>query len=150
MKKLFAMTLMISVVLLASTAFADRGYGRSGSNGYASQGTRIERHLDRQGDQIQHRFEQKANWADRRGMHYKADRMRVQGERINRHLDRKGEWIHARLDQRYDQDHHMHYRTHRHEYHGQPVVYRNAYPYDSYFGLIINQPGLFFSWGLHR
>ena len=145
MKNLLIILMALSLALVATTAMADRGYGGHGY--YASQGERIDRHLDRQGDRIQHRFEHKADRAEDRGKYAKADRMRAKGERINRHLDRKGDRIHARLDRRHDHKHykgHRHDRDHRHDYPRPRVGYA---PYDTYFGLVINQPGLWLGWG---
>jgi hypothetical protein len=152
MKNFISILLTMSLVLITTTAFAG-GYGQGHYDGYYSKGERIERHLDRKGDRLQHRFEHKAERADARGKHYKADRMRYKGERINRHLDRKGDRIHARHDRRHDYKHNRHWKCdskHRHHDrhdHRHRVVYRNYGPYDTYFGVVINQPGLRFGWG---
>ena len=150
MKHLISIALTVSLVLISTTAFADRGNARGDRDGYYSRGERIERHLDRKGDRIQHRFEHKADRADARGKYFKADRMRYKGERINRHLDRKGQRLHARHDRHKG---HKHYRKHKHYYKGHRyyyprphVVYRDHAPYDSYFGVVINQPGLWLGW----
>ena len=152
MKKLLIISLALIFPLVASTAFADRGHGGNGY--YASKGDRIERHLDRKGDRIERHFYHKADRADSRGKHYKADRLRAKGDRIDRHLDHKGYRIHDRFDRRHDHKHNKyyrgkHHRDHRHYYYyPRPrVVYRDYRPHDTYFGLVINQPGLWLGWG---
>jgi hypothetical protein len=153
MKNLLTISLTILMLLIATSAMAERGYNRGDHGHYSSKGDRIDRHLDRKGDRIQHRFEHKADRANARGRHYKADRMRYKGERINRHLDRKGDRIHDRHDRRHAYKHNRHWKCdskHRHHDrhdHRHRVVYRNYNPYDTYFGVVINQPGLRLGWG---
>lgn len=134
MKKLLIIALTLSMTLFAATAFAERGHGGNGY--YASKGDRIE-----------HRFEHKADRAERHGNYAKADRLRHQGEHINRHLDRKWDRIrayHDRNDHRY-----CNVRDHRHYYPPPRVVYRDYHPHDTYFSLVINQPGLWLGWGFY-
>ena len=140
MKYLQLIILLVLTIFLATPAIA--GQGRHGDSYYAysSYGDRVDRHLDRKGDQIQHRFEHKAMRAESKGKYHKADRMRAKGERINRHLDRKGNRIHAAYDRRHSPQYRHHYKAPR-------VIYRSPILYDSYFGVVINQPGLTIGWG---
>jgi hypothetical protein len=137
---IFALT-----TLLAAPAIADHGH-RYGNDYYVSYGGKVDRHLDRKGDVIQHRFEHKAIRAEAKGKYHKADRMRVKGERINHHLDRKGDRIHAYYDNRYN--HQRSYSNGHKHYTVKPrVVYRTSVPHNTYFGLVFNQPGLSIGWG---
>ena len=142
MKYLQLIILLVLTIFLATPAIADQGRHGKGYDAYSNYGERVDRHLDRKGDQIQHRFEHKAMRAESKGKYDKADRMRAKGERVNRHLDRRGDRIHAAYDHRYTHQH-RHYNT------APRVIHRSPAPYDTYFGLVINQPGLMIGWGFY-
>lgn len=148
MKYLYFTAILGLTTFLTTPAFADRGHHEYGNKAYFSYAERVERHLDHKGDKIQHRFERKALRAEAKGKHLKADRMRAKGERINRHLDRKGDRLHDYYDRRHR---HRHSETYRHSHYivKPRVVYRNHDLYDTYLGLVFNQPGLSISWGWH-
>jgi len=147
MKATITITLTFLLILFTSSAMADRGYTRSDQRYDASQGARVERHLDNQGDRIERRFQHKAERAADQGKYRKANHFQKKGQQINRHMDRKGERIHARLDRRghYRQDSRRHNRPAPH------VVYpTRGYSYDNSFSLMIHQPGFLFGWGWHQ
>ena len=140
MKNLLTIATMLLLVMYASTALAERG-NRQGAHGkYISKGERVERHLDRKGDRIEHRFLHKAHRAEAKGKYRQADRFRAKGAKINRHLDRMGHRIHARHD-RHDRYRH-HYDRHYRHYGKHRGAHRHYQPYKSRFDVMINQPGL--------
>ena len=140
MKNLLTIATMLMLVFTATTALAERG-NRQGNHGrYVSKGERIDKHLDRKGDRIEHRFEHKAYRAKAKGHYKQAAHFRAKGAKINRHLDRKGDRIHARHD-RHDRYKHRHTKNHRHHV-KKRIVYRDYKPYKNRFGVVISQPGL--------
>jgi hypothetical protein len=147
MQKFITITLALLLTGLATTAMADQADKRRTQEGYASQGRRIEHRLDARGDRIERRFDQKAARETGLGKYRQAYHFEQKGRQINRHLDRKGERIHKRFD------HHRNYRRGDHHRHHAPrVVYPvhgHAYHAD-YVSLVIQQPGLWFGWGLHN
>ncbi|MEJ2471320.1 MAG: hypothetical protein P8Y91_05755 [Desulfuromonadales bacterium] len=140
MKKLLIFGFTLAFIASATLAFAERGHGRN-DRGYTTKGAKIERHLDRKGDRIEHRFQQKARRADVRGHYRKADQFRAKGARINRHLDRKGDRMRAYYDRRHRPV------NHRHRDHRPRVIYRGHHDPSSAFSVMISQPGFLFGWG---
>ena len=146
MKNLLTIATMLMLIFSATTALAERG-NRQGEHGrYVSKGERIDKHLDRKGDRIEHRFEHKAYRAEAKGHYKQAAHFRAKGAQINHHLDRKGDRIHACYD-RHDRNRHHYAHNHRHPY-KQRIAYRDYKPYRSSYGVVISQPGLWFggSW----
>lgn len=147
MRKLIPITLALLLTCLTTTVMADQSSSRRSQEGYSSQGKRIERHLDAKGDRIEKRFDQKAARAAQQGKYRQASQFERKGRQINRHLDRKGERIHDRLNHhgayRQDVRHHSHYQRVGYPVYGH--VHR-----DDYARLVIQQPGLWFSWGMHN
>ena len=147
MQKLIPITLALFFTCLTTTAMADQGSNRRSQEGYASQGKRIEQHLDAKGDRIEQRFDQKAVRAAEQSKYRQASHLELKGRQINRHLDRKGERIHDRFDHRGD---------YRHGFHHHPRYPRVVYPvygyvhHNDYARLLIQQPGLWFSWGMYN
>ena len=147
MKKIIPTTLAILLLLSANNAMADRGSERSNRDGYASQGKRVEQHLNTRGDRIDRHFDRKAGHAYARGNDRQARHFENKGKQINRHLDRKGKQIHRRFEHRGD------YRRDNHRYRSYPRV---AYPMKNYrhpnnhVSVLIQQPGLLFGWNIHR
>jgi hypothetical protein len=147
MRKLIPITLALLLTCLTTTVMADQSSSRRSHEGYSSQGKRIERHLDAKGDRIERRFDQKAVRAAQQGKYRQAYHFERKGRQINRHLDRKGASFHDRIDHRgaYHQDGRHHPRYPRVIY----PVYGHV-RHDDYARLVIQQPGLWFSWGRHN
>jgi hypothetical protein len=147
MQKIISITVALLLTCLATTAMADQGDKRRTQDSYASQGKRIEHRLDAKGDRIEQRFDRKAVRAAEQGKYRQANHFEQKGRQINRHLDRKGEKAHQRFEHRGDYrrgDHHHHpaprvvYPVHGHGYHA------------DFVSLVIQQPGLWFGWGMHN
>lgn len=148
MKKIIPTTLAILLLLSANSAMADRGSERGNRDGYASQGKRVEQHLNTRGDRIERHFDRKAVRALEKGKYRQASHFQKKGKQINHHMDRKGKQHHKRFEHRGDfrRDNHLRYRSYP----------RVAYPVKSYrhpnthVSVLIQQPGLFLGWGIHR
>jgi len=145
MKRIIPITLTLLLAFFATTALAERGHGRGNQDYYSTQGVRIDRHLDREGNRIEHRFEHKAYRAEAKGKYRQAEHFRVKGKQINRHLDHKGKGIRTR----YIQHKHQNSCNHRVAYLKPRVTYRSHIPYNNRFGVVINQPGLWFGGSWH-
>lgn len=144
MKSIIPITVTLLLAFFATTALADRGHGQGNQNYYSTQGDRIDRHLDRVGNRIESRFEHKADRAEAKGKYRQARHFRAKGEQINRRLDHKGNWIRTRHTQ------HRHYNNnHRLAYVQPRVTCRSHIPYNNRFGVVINQPGLWFGGSWH-
>lgn len=147
MKKIIPITLTLLFVCFTATALADKGNSRGSHDGYSSKGDRIERHLDRKGDRIEQRFDRKADRAAERGNYRQAYHFQKKGDQINRHLDRKGERIHTRYE---------HCDNKRHEHHHKRSYQQVYYPVhghshgSNYVSMVIQQPGLWFGWGMQH
>jgi len=145
MKKIIPITLTLLLAFFATTALAERGHGRGNQDYYSTQGDRIDRHLDRLGNRIESRFEHKAGRAEAKGQYRQAQNFRAKGKQINRHLHHKGNWIRTRYSQ---------YRPHnscdhRVAYVQPRFTYRSHTPDNNRFGVVINQPGLWFGGSWH-
>jgi len=149
MNHLLTIAIMLLLVFSATTALAERGNRQGDYGKYVSNGETADRHLDRRGDRIEHRFEHMADRAESRGHYKQATHFRAKGAKINRHLDRKGDLIHARYDRhdrfRYDRHHAQNHRHHVKHW----IAYRGYEPYRNRFGVVISQPGLWFGGSWH-
>lgn len=148
MKKIIPTTMTILLLIFANNAMADRGSERGNREGYASQGKRVEQHLNTRGDRIDRHFDHKAVRAHEKGKYLQASHFQKKGKQINHHMDRKDKQNHKRFEHRgdYRRDNHLRYRSY-------PGV---AYPVKSYrhpnthVSVLIQQPGLLLGWGIHR
>lgn len=140
MKKIIPSTLILLLTFFTTTALAEPGHGRSNQDYYSTQGKRIDRHLDRVGNRIENRFEHKAYRAEAKGKYRQSEHFRARGKQINRHLDHKGKWLRTR----YNQHRHQNNCDHRVAYLQPRVTYRSHNLHNNRFGVVINQPGLWF------
>ncbi|MGK2906242.1 MAG: hypothetical protein ACSLFH_07855 [Desulfuromonadales bacterium] len=157
MKKIITTTLTIFLLLFVNNAMAESG-NRGNRDGYASQGKRIEQHLDAKGNRIERHFDRKADKAYAQGKNRQGRHFQKKGEQINRHMDRKGERIHTRFEHR-DSYRNKQQRRHDNRYQKQSHIHaypRVAYPvstyrsYDSSLSVMVQQPGLLLGWNIYR
>ena len=87
-------TLMTSFILMA-------GLAGTGLATAADHGDRVEHRLDRRGNAIEARYDQRATVAAAHGNYIRAAKLDRKGNRIDRRLDRAGE----RYDRRWDRRH---------------------------------------------
>lgn len=153
MQKIIPITLTLLLMFFATTASADRGRDRSNHDDYSTQGKRIDRHLDRVGNRIEHRFERiehrsehKAHRAEAKGKYRQSEHFRARGKQLNRHLDRKSNGPHRR----YNQHRHQNSCDHRVAYRSPRVTYRSHDLYNDRFAVVISQPGLWFGGSWHN
>ncbi len=148
MKKIIPTTLTILLLFFANSAMAERGSDRGRHDGYASQGKRIEQRLNARGDRIERHFDRKADRAYARGNDRQARHFEKKGKQINRHLDRKGERIHSRFERHGD---YRHKRLHRYQSNPKAAYrVRDYRQHNNHVSVLIQQPGLWLGWGIHR
>lgn len=147
MKTIVTTSITMLLLLFVNNAMAESG-SRNRHDGYKSRGQRVEQSLDAKGDRIERRLDHKAAVAAEQGKYRLARHLQKKGDRIDRHLDRKGKQIHARLEQRSNCRQQQHQHIHAYPQVAYPAVGQRHN--SNFVSVMIQQPGLWLGWGVHR